>query len=228
MKTRISRLLSICAVAVLAQGSGALAAWPERAITLIVPFSAGGPTDIISRLLGEPMSRALGQQVVVENVVGAGGTIAVTRVKNSAPDGYTILMGNLRRCPLFGRHLAGEAMHGIAADRPRIVERLRERRIKVAFASRLRREAEQIGIATLGVETENGEPVLVGLGLQRRRRHVIGKLQFDRLESCARRGSHPFEERRTLREHISNVGGKPRHRQNAPGTTVTGRSRRLS
>ncbi|MBX3552248.1 MAG: tripartite tricarboxylate transporter substrate binding protein BugD [Pseudolabrys sp.] len=95
MKTYISKLLSIGAVAVLAQVSGALAAWPERAITLIVPFSAGGPTDIISRLLGEPMSRALGQQVVVENVVGAGGTIAVTRVKNSAPDGYTILMGNL-------------------------------------------------------------------------------------------------------------------------------------
>lgn len=71
------------------------AAYPERTITLVVPFAAGGPTDIISRLVAEPMSRILGQQVVVENVVGAGGTVGVTRVARAAPDGYTVLMGNL-------------------------------------------------------------------------------------------------------------------------------------
>jgi len=87
--------ISVAFAALIGLASAASAAWPERAITLIVPFSAGGPTDIISRLLAEPMSRTLGQQIVVENVVGAGGTIAVTRVKNAAPDGYTILMGNL-------------------------------------------------------------------------------------------------------------------------------------
>ena len=74
---------------------GARAEYPERQITLVVPFSAGGPTDIISRIVAEPMSRALGQNIIIENQVGAGGTVAVTRVKNATPDGYTILMGNL-------------------------------------------------------------------------------------------------------------------------------------
>jgi tripartite-type tricarboxylate transporter receptor subunit TctC len=71
------------------------AAYPERPITIVVPFAPGGPTDIISRLLSEPMSRSLGQQVLVENVLGAGGTIGVTRVAKATPDGYTLIMGNL-------------------------------------------------------------------------------------------------------------------------------------
>lgn len=69
--------------------------FPQRAITLVVPFSAGGPTDIISRIMADEMSRSLGQQIVIENVVGAGGTVGATRVQKAAPDGYTILMGNL-------------------------------------------------------------------------------------------------------------------------------------
>jgi tripartite-type tricarboxylate transporter receptor subunit TctC len=69
--------------------------YPQRTITLVVPFAAGGPTDVIARLMGDHMSRTLGQQVVVENVTGAGGTVGVTRVMKSAPDGYTLLMGNL-------------------------------------------------------------------------------------------------------------------------------------
>jgi tripartite-type tricarboxylate transporter receptor subunit TctC len=73
----------------------ARAEFPERPITIIVPFAAGGPTDIISRIIADPMSRILKQQVLVENAVGAGGTVGVTRAKNAAPDGYTILMGNL-------------------------------------------------------------------------------------------------------------------------------------
>lgn len=75
--------------------AAAWAEYPEKQITLVVPFAAGGPTDIISRILAEPMTRILGQSVLVENQVGAGGTVGVTRVKNAAPDGYTILMGNL-------------------------------------------------------------------------------------------------------------------------------------
>jgi tripartite-type tricarboxylate transporter receptor subunit TctC len=73
----------------------ALAAYPERAITIVVPFAAGGPTDIILRLMADPMSRILGQQVLVENVLGAGGTIGITRVAKATPDGYTLAMGNL-------------------------------------------------------------------------------------------------------------------------------------
>lgn len=71
------------------------AQYPDRPITIIVPFAAGGTTDIVARLIGDPMSRILKQQVVVENVTGAGGTVGVTRAKNATPDGYTLLMGNL-------------------------------------------------------------------------------------------------------------------------------------
>jgi tripartite-type tricarboxylate transporter receptor subunit TctC len=91
----MTRIKIAAAAATLALATPALAAYPERPITIVVPFAAGGPTDIISRLLSDPMSRILGQQVLVENVLGAGGTIGVTRVMKSAPDGYTLVMGNL-------------------------------------------------------------------------------------------------------------------------------------
>src|SRR3981081_4826254 len=68
-------------------------AFPSRPITMIVPASAGGPTDTIGRILLERMQASLGQSVVVENVAGAGGTIATGRVARAAPDGYTICIG---------------------------------------------------------------------------------------------------------------------------------------
>jgi tripartite-type tricarboxylate transporter receptor subunit TctC len=73
----------------------ASAQYPDRPVTIIVPFAAGGTTDIVARIMGDPLSRTLKQQVVVENVTGAGGTVGVTRAKGAAPDGYTLLMGNL-------------------------------------------------------------------------------------------------------------------------------------
>ena len=69
--------------------------YPNKPVTLIVPFAAGGPTDVVARLLGEHMSRTLGQQIVVENVGGAGGTTGMTRVATATPDGYTIGIGNM-------------------------------------------------------------------------------------------------------------------------------------
>jgi tripartite-type tricarboxylate transporter receptor subunit TctC len=69
-----------------------LAAYPEKPITMIVPFAAGGPTDTVARTIGQVMSKSLGQQVIIENVAGAGGTIGTGRVAAATPDGYTILL----------------------------------------------------------------------------------------------------------------------------------------
>lgn len=69
--------------------------YPIRSIRIIVPFAAGGPTDTIARVLAERMSLALGQQVIIENVVGAGGTTGTIRAMRSPPDGYTLLLGHV-------------------------------------------------------------------------------------------------------------------------------------
>ena len=69
--------------------------YPTKVITIVVPFAAGGPTDTLARLIGVPMSKTLKQQVIVENVVGAGGTIAANRVAKASPDGYTLLLHHI-------------------------------------------------------------------------------------------------------------------------------------
>jgi putative tricarboxylic transport membrane protein len=69
--------------------------YPNKVITMVVPFAAGGPTDTVARLIGVPMTKTLKQQVIVENVGGAGGTIAANRVAKAAPDGYTILIHHI-------------------------------------------------------------------------------------------------------------------------------------
>ena len=66
--------------------------YPSRAITIVVPFAAGGPTDTVTRLIGQSMSKTLGQPIVVENTGGAGGTIGVEKVAKAKPDGYTLLL----------------------------------------------------------------------------------------------------------------------------------------
>src|SRR5215510_4911657 len=69
--------------------------YPDRPVTIVVPFSAGGPTDTVTRLVAEAMSRDLGQQIVVENVGGAGGTLGAARVAKAEPDGYTLLLHHI-------------------------------------------------------------------------------------------------------------------------------------
>jgi tripartite-type tricarboxylate transporter receptor subunit TctC len=73
----------------------AVAAWPEKPISIVVPFAAGGATDVTARVLGQHMATTLGQPVVVENVAGAGGTVGAGKVARASPDGYTLLMGSL-------------------------------------------------------------------------------------------------------------------------------------
>jgi tripartite-type tricarboxylate transporter receptor subunit TctC len=97
--------LSMLAVFFAFASGAALAAYPERPVTLIVPFAAGGPTDVVARIVGDHMSRTLGQQIVVENVTGAGGTTGTTRAAQAAPDGYTIMMGHM------GTHGAAPAVY---------------------------------------------------------------------------------------------------------------------
>jgi tripartite-type tricarboxylate transporter receptor subunit TctC len=84
--------------------------YPSRAISLVVPFAAGGPTDTIARILGERMSKTLGQPVAIENVTGAGGSIAVNKVARAAPDGYTIGIGHI------GTHVIVEAIQSVPYD----------------------------------------------------------------------------------------------------------------
>lgn len=96
---RARRTIAALASVFIAAGLGAVAAsaqkWPERSITLIVPFAAGGASDVSSRIMAEAMSKHLGQTIVIENVGGAGGAIGSVRGKNAQPDGYTIGFGHM-------------------------------------------------------------------------------------------------------------------------------------
>lgn len=79
--------------------------FPARPITMIIPFAAGGPTDVVGRIVAESMSKNLGQTVVIENVAGAGGTTGATRLTQQQPDGYTIMIGHT------GTHAASVALY---------------------------------------------------------------------------------------------------------------------
>ena len=101
----------IASVPVIAQPFAARAqAFPTKPVTIIVPFSAGGPLDTLCRILAEPMTASLGQPVVIEDVTGAGGAIGITRVARSAPDGYTLISGNQ------GSHITLGAMQEVSFD----------------------------------------------------------------------------------------------------------------
>ena len=94
---QITRRTAIAAIAALGMTAAPAVAqqYPTKTITAIVPFAAGGPTDVVTRLVTEHMSRTLGQQIVVENIGGAGGSIGMSRAAAAAPDGYTIAVGNM-------------------------------------------------------------------------------------------------------------------------------------
>jgi tripartite-type tricarboxylate transporter receptor subunit TctC len=96
------------ALAMSASIAGAAAqGYPSRPITMIVPFAAGGVTDIVARIVSERMKTSLGQSVIVENVSGAGGTIGVTRLFRAAPDGYTLAVGQ------WTSHVGAGAMYPV-------------------------------------------------------------------------------------------------------------------
>jgi tripartite-type tricarboxylate transporter receptor subunit TctC len=107
-------MLRLIAVALLATFPLATPAsaetFPSRPLTIVVPFAAGGPSDVMSRILAERMKTSLGETVLVEDVTGASGTIGVGRVVHSAPDGYTIGFGHL------GTHVANGAIYKLSYD----------------------------------------------------------------------------------------------------------------
>ena len=99
-------LAAACAVAT----DAAAQSYPSRPVTVIVPFAAGGPSDVLARVLGERMRAALNQTLIVENVTGAAGTIGVTRVVRAAADGYTVSFGHL------GTHVINGAIYPLTFD----------------------------------------------------------------------------------------------------------------
>jgi tripartite-type tricarboxylate transporter receptor subunit TctC len=103
--TFASTLLGLCLIAGTTDRTAAEANYPTRPITLIVPFAAGGPTDVVARIIGQHMAGSLGQPIMIENVAGTGGTIAAIRTKRATPDGYTVIIGHL------GTHAAAVAVY---------------------------------------------------------------------------------------------------------------------
>ncbi len=89
------RRSALALLAVALAGPAFAQAYPTKPITLIVPFAAGGPTDLMARIMGERMSKELGQQIIIDNVTGAAGSIAMGKLAHATPDGYTIGIGHL-------------------------------------------------------------------------------------------------------------------------------------
>ena len=176
-------LISTAPLALNAPSAQAQQAWPQRPITMIVPFAAGGPTDVVARIVGDHMSRTLGQQIVIENVAGAGGTTGITRAAGAAPDGYTVMMGHM------GTHGAAPALYpnlrydpvkdfapiGLAAGTPIVIVVKKDFPAAdlTAFITYLRANAGKLNMAHAGIgsvshttgvlflSTVNAKPTLV-------------------------------------------------------------------
>jgi hypothetical protein len=101
-------LACIFAVALLSGSFAAAQGYPAKAITVVVPFSAGGPTDTLARIMGERMRKCLGQPVLVDNTTGAGGSIGVAKVVRAPPDGYTVSIGH------WGTHVVNGAYYNLS------------------------------------------------------------------------------------------------------------------
>jgi len=107
-KRTLLRTAAATALGLALAGNALAQAYPSKPITLVVPFAAGGPTDVVARLLGASMSKTLGQTVVIENKLGAGGTIAAAYTARATPDGYTYLIhhNGMGTAPALYRKLA--------------------------------------------------------------------------------------------------------------------------
>nr|ALV86316.1 hypothetical protein [uncultured bacterium 5] len=123
MRSLPSRIIAFLCCAIAASASAQ--DFPAKPVTLVIPFAAGGPTDVVARVLAQSMSKTLGQQVIVENALGAGGTIAATKVARARPDGYTVFLhhNGMATSPSLYRKLEFNPMAdyeyiGLVADVP--------------------------------------------------------------------------------------------------------------
>ena len=101
----LKSLLTLAATAVALASAATAQTYPTKSMTLVVPFAAGGPTDLLARIVAEKMSQGLGQQIVIENVGGAGGMTGSLRVARATPDGYTMVMGTV------GTHAQNQSLY---------------------------------------------------------------------------------------------------------------------
>ncbi len=218
--THFTKRAILAATAALALSGTAMAQeFPNKPITMIVPFAAGGPTDIIARIVGESMSRTLGQQVVIENVAGAGGTTGITRAAKAAPDGYTIMMGHM------GTHGAAPGMYpNLAYDPQRISSRSASPPARRSSSSPRRTSGEgPEGVRGLREgERSEGEPGAcrprLGLAHHLRAAAVAARHQDERDPLPRHRPGHERPRRRHGRFHVrpdrlGGAAGPGRHDQ---------------
>jgi len=114
MNRKTAGAILAAALALASSGAAHAQTYPSRSIILIAPFAAGGPSDVVARIVGEHMSRTLGQAITIENVVGAGGTTGSSRAMRANPDGYTIQIGHM------GTHAVSVALYPNLAYKPDI------------------------------------------------------------------------------------------------------------
>lgn len=152
-------LLLICLV-LLGASQAQAQQYPSKVITLIVPFSAGGPTDTVARLLAQAMGTSLKTQIIVENVAGAGGTMASTRVAQSPPDGYTIFLHHIgfSTAPALYRKLPYDTLRdfepiGLVGDVPMTIVARKDFPAKdlKEFISYVKTHKEKINLANAGL-----------------------------------------------------------------------------
>jgi tripartite-type tricarboxylate transporter receptor subunit TctC len=126
MRVWLAALFSVFAFAASAQD------WPARPVTMIVPYAAGGPVDTVGRIMAQGLSGALGQQVVVENVGGAGGMTGANRVAKATPDGYTFLLGGSATLTLVPALYGKKTLYDPLADFAHVVQFADSARILIA------------------------------------------------------------------------------------------------
>jgi tripartite-type tricarboxylate transporter receptor subunit TctC len=101
----LARIWTGCGLLLTVVGAALAQSYPTKPVSMIIPFAAGGPTDVLGRIMAQRMSEILGQQVVVENVGGAGGMTGSKRVADAAPDGYSMVLGTV------GTHAQGQSLY---------------------------------------------------------------------------------------------------------------------